>query len=36
MTKSRFSAALILVLGAACSLEPDPVLPPLPPGHALA
>jgi len=36
MTKSRFAAALILVLGAACSLEPDAVLPPLPPGHALA
>ncbi len=36
MPISRLAVVLVLVLGAACSLEPDPVLPPLPPGRAIA
>jgi len=36
MVKSRVAAALFVTLGAACALEPDQVLPPLPPGRAIA
>lgn len=36
MPNTRLAAALLVALGAACSLEPDPVLPPLPPGRAIA
>jgi len=32
----RLAAALVLAAGAACALEPDTVLPPLPPGHPIA
>jgi len=36
MPNSRLAAALLIALGAACSLEPDQVLPPVPPGRAIA
>ena len=38
MIKFRLAAGLVCIfaLGAACALEPDPVLPPLPPGRAIA
>jgi len=36
MVKSRLVAPLLVALGAACALEPDQVLPPLPPGRAIA
>jgi Tol biopolymer transport system component len=36
MTTSRLTGALILAVLAACVLEPDQVLPPLPPGRAIA
>jgi Tol biopolymer transport system component len=36
MPISRLTVALVLAAGAACALEPDPVLPPLPPGRAIA
>jgi tol-pal system beta propeller repeat protein TolB len=32
----RVTAALLVALGAGCALEPDQVLPPLPPGRAIA
>ena len=36
MTKSRLTVVIALAVLAACALEPDPVLPPLPPGRAIA
>jgi TolB protein len=36
MVNSRLAAALLVALGAACALEPDQVLPPVPPGRAIA
>jgi len=36
MIKPRPTATLVLTALAACALEPDPVLPPLPPGRAIA
>src|SRR5258705_6917158 len=36
MTKTRLAVGLVLAVGTACALEPDPVLPPLPPGRAIA
>ena len=36
MVNSRVATAVLVALGAACSLEPDPVLPPVPPGRAIA
>jgi Tol biopolymer transport system component len=36
MTKSRPIVGLVLAALAACALEPDQVLPPLPPGRAIA
>jgi tol-pal system beta propeller repeat protein TolB len=36
MHVARLAAALVLAAGAACALEPDPVLPPLPPGRDIA
>jgi Tol biopolymer transport system component len=36
MTKTRLTVGLVLAVGTACTLEPDPVLPPLPPGRAIA
>jgi len=36
MTTSRLTVGLALALGTACVLEPDQILPPLPPGRAIA